>query len=99
MAAKTTRGRLRGRPVKNSGHNPVVAEANTGANGVFAPALSFTEDWHKPLLVAGGNDLAAVIGIPELLAGRLRSLAAPGVGLVVAVGMGAVWAPGRHPPS
>ena len=48
IAASTTVGRLRSRPVRNSRHNAIVVEANTSASGVLAPALSFTDDCDRP---------------------------------------------------
>ena len=48
IAANTTIGRLCKRPVKNSKQIPIVADANTSASGVRAPALSFTADCESP---------------------------------------------------
>ena len=48
IAASTTSGRLRKRPVRNSRQSAIVADANTSASGVLAPALSFTVDCESP---------------------------------------------------
>ena len=48
MAASTTLGRLPSKPVRYIRHKAMVTEANTSASGVFAPALSFTEDCDSP---------------------------------------------------
>ena len=48
MTARTTLGRLRNRPVRKSKQSARVMEVKTRANGVFAPALSFTIDCERP---------------------------------------------------
>ena len=48
IAASTTLGRLRSNPVRKIRHSAIVSEANTSASGVFAPALSFTDDCDSP---------------------------------------------------
>ncbi len=50
IAASITIGRFLSSPVRKRRQTPIVTEATTRDNGVFAPALSLTADWDKPPL-------------------------------------------------